>query len=87
MASEDEVCSPLFIVCFCFIFLNLYCNSVSYTSLQLGRKETYRLQKTPMLDHGENEAERKSSKTTKKEKKKAELADLKKEIELVRAEI
>lgn len=39
-----------------------------------------------MLDHGENEPERKKSKALKKGKKKAELADLKKEIELVRAE-
>ncbi len=37
-----------------------------------------------MLDHGENEAERKSSKMSKKSRKKAELADLKKEIEFVR---
>jgi hypothetical protein len=39
-----------------------------------------------MLDHGENEPERKTSKMSKKGKKKAELADLKKEIELVRME-
>ena len=36
-----------------------------------------------MLDHGENDAERRKSKLSKKGKKKAELADLKKEIELV----
>ena len=40
-----------------------------------------------MLDHGENEPERKKSKVSKKGRKKAELADLKKEIELVRMEI
>ena len=43
-----------------------------------------------MLDHGENDAERKKSKSkhkiSKKSKKKVELADLKKEIELVRTE-
>jgi hypothetical protein len=41
-----------------------------------------------MLDHGENDAERKKSKSkiSKKGRKKIELADLKKELELVRTE-